>query len=300
MGSDRLPFNFPRLVNRFAWAFYLAAALLLYSLGVAVAAYLGRAPGSGIFLLGLGWVYGLLLFTYFAYLYFDLRTAAANLGRQFFGFLPWRSGMMVGIVVSATLAASFTLMLVQLGVLTQEIWLLMLLAVAGAVLYALPPARWATSGYGELMVSVLLAAGIPALGFMLGFGGYHRFLAMIAFPLAALHLSMTIALSLPTYTTLQKYEIKTLLMRMGWENSMMAHNLLILSAFLLIVVASLFGFPRFAMLPSLLIFPLGGFQIWYMLRIADGARPNWNALTISAVSLFAIPVYIFMLAFWTR
>lgn len=295
-----MAFDVPRLMSRYSWLLYLVVSLLLYALGTSIAAYFGRAPEAGVFLLGLGWVFCLVLFTYFAYRYFDLRAAAENLGRQYFGFLAWRPAMMIGLVLTATLAASFTLMLLQLGLLTQEIWLLMLLSVAGACLYALPPVRLATSGYGELLVSVLVSAGIPALAFMLAFGSYQRFLAMIAFPLSALYLAMTIALGLPTYAAQQKYEIKTLLMRMGWENSMSAHNLLILSAFLLLAVASLFGFPRFALFPSLLVFPLGGFQIWYMMRIAAGMRPNWNALAISAAALFVLPVYIFTLAFWTR
>ncbi len=295
-----MTFNFPGLLRRFSWLFYLVAATLLYTLGVGVASYLGGLPQPGIFLLGLGWIYCLILFTYFSYRHFDIRAAADNLGREFFGFLPWRTAMLAGIVLTATLAASASISLIQIGVLTQELGILMLLGVAGACLYTLPPARLATSGYGELLVSVLLSAVVPAIGFMLFFGSYHRFLAMLAFPLTALHLAMTIALGLPTYATQQKYEIKTILMRMGWENSMTVHNLLILSAFLLIAVASLFGFPRFALFPSLLIFPLGGFEIFLMMRIAAGVRPNWNALAISAVALFSIPIYIFSLAFWTR
>ena len=292
--------DFSRIIRNFVWLFYLIASLLLFALGAAVAAYLGSGPEGHIFLLGLGWVFSMVLFTYFAYRYFDLRLAAARLGRKFFGFLPWRTGMMIGIVVSATLTASMSLMLLQLGVLTQEIWFLMLLIVAGACLYALPPARLAVSGYGELLIAVMLSAGVPALSFMLFYGGYQRFLAMIAFPLAALHLAMNIALDLPEYGTQQKYEMRTLLMRLGWENGMSAHNLLILSAFLLIAVASVLGFPRFALYPSLLVFPLGGFEIYYMMRIAAGIKPNWNALVLSAVSLFILPIYIFALAFWTR
>jgi 1,4-dihydroxy-2-naphthoate octaprenyltransferase len=172
--------------------------------------------------------------------------------------------------------------------------------VAGACLYALPPARWAQSGYGELLVSVMLGAGVPALAFMLHFGGYHRYLAMIAFPVGALHLAMLVAVSLPGYATQQKYEIRTIVTRMGWETAMTSHNLLILGAFLLLAVAVLFGFPRFAFYPALLALPLGILNIVYMQRIAGGIKPNWNALAASAAALYSLTVYFMSLAFWTH
>jgi 1,4-dihydroxy-2-naphthoate octaprenyltransferase len=288
------------LISRFLWLSYLAAGVLLYLLGSGIAQHLGAFPEPGIFFLGLLWVICLQLFTYYLYRYFDIRAAADNLGRKLFGFLPWRNAMLTGVVVSATLTASATFVLLQQGVITQGIWLLMLLGVAGACVYTIPPARWVSSGYGELLLSVMVGAGIPALGFMLPFGGYHRYLAMIAFPLAALHLVMVIALTMPAYATQQKYEIKTLLTRMGWENAMMTHNLLILGAFFLIAVAALFNFPRFALYPALLALPLGLLQVYYMYRIGGGLKPNWTALGISSIALFVLTVYFLSLAFWTH
>ena len=89
-------------------------------------------------------------------------------------------------------------------------------------------------------------------------------------------------------------------MRMGWEMGMTANNLLVLRAFLLIAVSALFRFPSFAMYPTLLVLPLAVFEVYSMLRIAAGDRPNWNLLTVSAVFLFLLPAYIRALAFWTH
>lgn len=292
--------DLPALFARLSWLLYLLVSLMLYTLGTGIARYLGAQTHAGVYLLGLLWVFSMVLFTSFAHRYFDLRAAAENLGREVFNFLPWRSAMLLGVLLSATLAASAALMLIQLGVLSQSAWMLMLLIVLGACLYALPPARAADSGYGELLLSVLLGAGAPAVSFMLLFRGYHPYLAMVGFPLTALHLSMLIALSFPTYASQQKYGRKTLLVRMGWENGMMAHNLLILSAFLLIVLSAVFNFPNFAMFPTLLVLPLGLLEIYYMMRIAAGVPPNWNALAVSAAALFTLPIYILTLAFWTH
>lgn len=295
-----MPIDLPRVLGRFAWAANLVSAGLLYALGAGIAQYLGADLRTDVYLLGYAWTAALVLFTWFTYRYFDLRLAAENLGRKLFRAVPWRIAVLSGALLAGTLAAWATLLLLRLGVITQGIWVLMLLGVAGACLYTLPPARWVNSGYGELVLSVMIGAGIPALAFMLLFGGYQRYLAMIAFPLSALHLSLLIALSLPGYATQQKYEIPTIATRMGWESVMTTHNLLILGAFLLLAVAVLFDFPRFAFYPALLALPLGVLEIVYMQRIAAGGKPNWNALAVSALALFVLPVYFMALAFWTH
>jgi len=292
--------DIPGLLGRFAWATNLVSAGLLYALGAGIAQHLGARLRGDVFYLGLAWTASLILFTYFTYRYFDWRAAAENLGRKLFRALPWRTVMLSGVIVTATLTAWATFILLRLEALTQGIWILMLLGVVGACLYTFPPARWVNSGYGELLISVMIGAGIPALAFMLQYGGYQRYMAMVAFPIGALHLSMLIALNLPGYARQQKYEIPTLATRMGWESAMTTHNLLILSAFLLLAVAVLFNFPRFAFYPAMLSLPLGLLEIYYMLRIASGIKPNWNALALSAISLFALPAYFLALAFWTH
>lgn len=295
-----MPLDLPRIFARFAWALYMALGTLYYLLGVGIAQYLGSRLQLGFLFLGLLWVLSLILFVFFLYRHFDERTGGENLGRLVLGFLPWKQAMLTGAVVAATVAASAVLVLIQQAALPQGVGFLMVLGVVGASLYAVPPARLATSGYGELLLAVLLGAGVPALGFMLQSGGYQRLLAMVAFPLAALLLAMQIALSLPGFATQQKYEINTLLRRMGWENAMLLHNLLILAAFLLVAIAWIFDFPSFAVYPLLAVFPLGLLEVYYMLRIAGGMKPNWNALAVFAAALAALPAYVLALAFWTH
>jgi hypothetical protein len=70
--------------------------------------------------------------------------------------------------------------------------------------------------------------------------------------------------------------------------------------YLLLLVARSLGFPGFATLAGLLTLPVGLFQIWQMRAIANGARVNWNALTIGAVALFAALSYLLAYAFWTH
>lgn len=81
---------------------------------------------------------------------------------------------------------------------------------------------------------------------------------------------------------------------------MTLHNLLIFSNFILLGVALLYGMPLSIGLPPLLLFPLGFFQIWYMNRIAAGARPNWRLLTLTAVLLFGLTAYLIAFSYWIR
>jgi hypothetical protein len=50
----------------------------------------------------------------------------------------------------------------------------------------------------------------------------------------------------------------------------------------------------------ILVLPFGLFQIWQMNRIADGVKPNWNLLLLSAISTFSLAAYILTYAFWTH
>ena len=65
-------------------------------------------------------------------------------------------------------------------------------------------------------------------------------------------------------------------------------------------LAVAFGLPLMIALPAFLTFPLGLLQIWQLRRIADGAKPNWTALTLNALVIFAVTAYLLAYSFWTR
>jgi len=81
---------------------------------------------------------------------------------------------------------------------------------------------------------------------------------------------------------------------------MILHNILILSAFLLLGLAATFGLPLAIVLPALIPLPLGLLQIWQMRRIDAGAKPNWTTMGFTAVILFASVAYLLAFTFWTR
>ena len=74
----------------------------------------------------------------------------------------------------------------------------------------------------------------------------------------------------------------------------------VLVGFFLFGLALTFGLPLLIALPVFIALPLGILQIWQMRRIADGARPNWNAVKVTSAALFFMSAYLLLFGFWTR
>jgi 1,4-dihydroxy-2-naphthoate octaprenyltransferase len=191
-------------------------------------------------------------------------------------------------------------MLIRAIGLSPPLLLVMVLIFLGAFFYSIPPVRLIESGYGELTTSIVVASLVPAFAYILQSGELHRLIAMSTFPLIALHMAMMLAFQLPDYANDLKFEKLTLMVRVGWERGITFHNVLILVAYLLIGLAMLFGYPLPIAFSALLSLPLGLFQIWYVNRIAAGAKPNWNVLGILAVLVFGVTAYLLTFSFWTR
>jgi 1,4-dihydroxy-2-naphthoate octaprenyltransferase len=287
---------------------FLVGAALVYALGVGIAHYLGVTIDWNAYLLGQAWVTIMQLGAHYLNEYFDKPVDEQNPNRTPFSGgsgalgedrLP-RATALIAAVVSMSVLASLTVIVIRFVSPAPAIYFLMLIAFIGSVAYSVPPMRLASSGYGELVTSIMVANLVPAFAFILQAGEFHRLLAMATFPLTALHLAMMLSFEFPDFATDLKFEKRTLLVRMGWRNAMTLHNLLILSAYLLLGLAMLLGLEFFIGLPALLTLPLGLLQIWQMRRIAGGARPNWTALTLNGVALFGAAAYLLTFSFWTR
>jgi 4-hydroxybenzoate polyprenyltransferase len=87
---------------------------------------------------------------------------------------------------------------------------------------------------------------------------------------------------------------------MGCENAMLLHNLMILVSFLLVLVAASFGYPWPIAIAALIPLPLGILQIWQMRQIAQGKKPNWLALALNGLIVFAAVAYMQAFSFWVR
>jgi 1,4-dihydroxy-2-naphthoate octaprenyltransferase len=287
---------------------FLLGAILLYALGAGIAHYLGTIITWGLFWIGLVWVLLLQLSAHYLNEYYDAPFDQGNENRTPFsggsgalgpGKLPRRTAL-IAALTTLTFLASLTVLVIARWQISALSLLIMGLAFLGAFFYSVPPVALERSGYGELTTSILVAFLLPGYAFSLQTGEFHRLVAMTGFPLVTLHLAMMVSFEFPDYFSDVKHEKHTLLVRLGWQNGIMLHNILVLTTFLLVGLALSFRMPLFAALPAFLPLPLGLLQIWQYRRLSTGSKPNWTALTLNGLALFAAMAYLFAYSFWTH
>lgn len=290
--------------------YLLFAGLIPVLLGVGIARYLGHSLDSNVLWFGLFWVLSVQLGAQYLNEYFDLYVDTDPESRTTFfggsqvlgtgqGKLPRRTAL-VAAMGALTVAGAFTLMLIWDQRLGFNATLLMFLIFLSALAYSMPPLRLARSGYGELVLALSFGFLIPAFSFGLQTGEAHRLVAMSALPLVLIIIPAIVAISFPTYSNDLKHKRQNLLQKIGWQNSMVVHNTLILLAYLSLAAEMFMGFPRSVGLTVFASFPLGLLQIWLMRRVAGGAKPVWLAVTFNAVAMVALMSFLFVFVFWTR
>ncbi|MBN2502159.1 MAG: prenyltransferase [Anaerolineales bacterium] len=286
----------------------LVPSVMQYLLGIGIARYLGTPLDLDMVINGMLWIVALQLAVHYLYEYFKVPANPAitnpppdvstilGAGEE---MLPRSTALLSGATM-LTAVALLAFGFISTGQLNMALGLFMLLMFVGGLAIVVPPFRLANSGYGELTAAILISNFIPAFALLLVSGDLNRLLAMTTFPLTLLFLAAVLVMAFPLYGRDLKYERHNLLMNIGWENGMLFHNLFILSAFVLLGVASFLGLPSPIALPGFIPLPLGLLQIWFMRRIASGVKPNWRWLQISAVLLFISMNYFLAFAFWTR
>jgi 1,4-dihydroxy-2-naphthoate octaprenyltransferase len=299
-----------RLFIQLSRPIYVLSAVLLYILGIGIAHYLSGQVNWTSFFLGLAWIVFSLLGTQYLNEYFDPTIMhedptwkhtpfSGGSGAIGVGRLPRQVALWAGLTC-LTITASLTVLLIQkLGISIVGILILGLIFL-GEFLYAIPPFRLVSSGYGELVMSIIVIGMFPALAFLLQGHDFHRLLIMVAFPLTTLHIAMLLALEFPDYASDLKQGKRPAIVRIGWQRGMIIHNILILVSFVILGAAFVFGLPLSVGWPVIFVLPIGLFQIWMMNRIADGAKPNWNLLVLVSISTFGLTTYLLTFAFWTH
>ena len=292
---------------RIARPLYLLGGVLFYALGVGIARYLGNPVNWGLVILGQIWVTIFQLGFHFLITYFHHPQIIGAPNR--IQINDDREGKAQYIRVDLILSAAFTAFAVAaiLGLLflwwikvSGVVFMIMGLMIIFVITLVVPPFQIIKTGYGDLLQAILVANLIPGIAFSLQYGELHRLVAMSTFPLTLLYLSTQLAQQFQSYGNNILKNKTTLLTIMGWERGMMLHNLLILIAYFLFGVAMLFGLSPRVTLPVFFVLPLGIFQIWYMTRIAAGAKPNWRLLNSTAIFVLGLTTYLLAFSYWIR
>ncbi len=315
-----------RALARAARIWSLLAGVLLYALGGGIVHYLGYIIDWPVYWLGQGAVTLLQLSMFMLREYFDRatqppfeplrppvrrRAPPSNLAPagetdpdalqpegEVEAILVPRIIFLQVAAASLTIGAVVTVLLYAGHKLNPPAFVFMGIAFLLGLAYAVPPLRLVYSGYGELILSILVANLFPALAFMLQVGSLHRLLAMLTFPLTLLYLAAELARSLRHYFVDSRENRHTMLVRLGWQRGMTLHNALIAFAYVALAVSLVSGLPWRLTYPGLLSLPVAVFQIWQMNSIAGGAKPRWNLLGYTAMATIGLAAYFINLALW--
>ena len=297
-----------RLFIRLSRPWFLLGGILFYGLGAGIAHYLGAAIDWNLYFLGQVWVTLMQLSIHYLNEYFDSTADVDNPNRTLFsggsgalgeGKLPRPVALWASMACLTVIASLTVILIVRIGF-DPLVFMILALGFFGGILYSVPPIQLASSGYGELVTSFLVANLIPSLAYVLQVGELHRLVAMATFPLTFQHMSMMLAFELPDYGTDIRHLKRTLMVRVGWESGIVLHNILLLGAYVILAISVFSGLPLQVAIPVFLTLPLALFQVWQMNRISSGARPNWSLLGFVALMIVGLSAYLLGFAFWTR
>jgi 1,4-dihydroxy-2-naphthoate octaprenyltransferase len=297
-----------RLFIQLSRPLYVLSAILVYLLGISLNHYLTGLIDWRSLLYGLIWIILLLLAGQYLNEYFDPQALAQSTSRKHTPFSgvtgaigPGKLARPVALwagLACLAFAASITIRILPFLLNKQAVLFIYGIMFFAELFYALPPFRLVSSGYGELLLSITIVAFVPAIAFLMQGHGMHRLLVLSVFPLTTLHISMLLALEFPDYAADNLQEKRNALTRVGWQRGMLFHNVLLLLSFVLFAMAFILGLPLSVAWPIVFVLPIALYQVWLMNRIAEGAKPNWNMLTLISIATFILSTYILTFSFW--
>lgn len=304
MNEDRTPSNRQSLFSLLKpWEFLLG--ILFYLLGAGVNNYLGKVINWNSLALGLMIIILLIIAKSSLWLCFLRASQGYSIQRINNRIKKSESekslinqmgvSLLVG-VTAITTSVILVISLLQSHFLSFQGVLFLLLISVLLLMVTLFEKKLA--GYIEIIQSFVIAVFIPAFGFLLQGRDLHRLVVLLSFPLALLLLSQQIASSLRDYGEEMKYGMHSLIGRMGWQRGMSLHNMLILVSYFLLVFETFVGLPWSIAWRLLLTLPVGLYQIWQMIKIASGVKPNWKLLELNSKATIGIIAYLAFIAMW--
>jgi len=279
---------------------HLLFAALTYALGAGIARYLGVAIHWPAFWLGLLAVLALQAAPPLLLEYFRLPLTPRLPDETARQRERYRTLILQVSYAALTLSGTAILTLFLTRSLNLSAGILFTLNLLLLIAWAIPPARLAETGYGELALAFVLATLIPAIAFLLQADEFHRLLPLTAFPLTLLALAYFLVADFPTFASDQKLGRRTLLSRLTWQRAVSIHHVLILAAFLLFAATPLVGVPWALVWPVFLTLPFATVQVIWLQRIANGGRTLWRFFVPLAAAVFGLTVYLLALTLWIR
>ncbi|MBN2676677.1 MAG: hypothetical protein JXR32_01280 [Anaerolineaceae bacterium] len=275
---------------------------MMFGLGTSIADYLGYRLDGWRILLGLVTVWLILSSSWTLYAYFELiargtqpfsnRKEAKN-GQVY----PSPQTLLTGVIVLLTFSVAFGYTLSRSATNPGLVVLMLVGLILSSVLFYGQP-RMVFSGYGELIQALFICNLVPAFAFSIHAPETHPSLLPVTFPLVLIFLGITLTLELERFASDSKQGRQSLLIRLGWQRGIPLQHILILTGFVLLAAAPLFGVAWRLVWPALMAFPVVILEIWLVNRVALGLPPRWPILRITAWVAVILPTYLLAITFW--
>jgi 1,4-dihydroxy-2-naphthoate octaprenyltransferase len=274
----------------------LLASVFCYLLGAGIARYLGEIIRFKEFWIGLIYILLLMGSGFFLQVYFDpKRLSNASMSED--GLRKNSQNLLAGLsLMAAGSVLAYLLFLSAGNNITSSLFLALIFFVV--LLYAVPPAKLAWRGYGDLVLILLAANIVTALAYTIQTGSMHGMIPMISLPLTAFLMAMVISTGLNGYLNAMISGEKNLVIMLGWKLAMDLHDWLILIGYALIGFAFFRGFSWNLIWPAFLSLPFFLFSIFEIHRIKEGIKPRWQLLTFSGFAGPGIMLYGLLFRLW--
>jgi len=147
--------------------------------------------------------------------------------------------------------------------------------------------RLSGTGFGELVVALMVSLLVPSLGYQLQAGNFGYFVVLATAPLFAINWMMLVFFEFPDVETDRAVGKRTLLVRLGCRRGQVLVTTITLGAFGLIALLSITVLPKPAAL-ALFAVPIALITIVLASQAVEGRKKHYSWLTFSAVALYAI------------
>ena len=279
----------------------MVCATLMFFLGSAIANFLGRKLSWSLFSIGLFLITAIQLSDSIISVFIQSSMVKLrNDNKQQNKKADRKLILLAGLVIILTLDAVLIVLLSQTQQLNLTAWVLLLIILIVSILRSSPVVNNMISPYSEIIEGILIVGLVPAFSLVLQTNELHRLLMTSTIPLLFVYFASRLASGFSLYAQDLKAAKRSMLIVIGWQRGIFLHNLFLLLGFLALGFATLFGLPWAIVWPVLLTLPLALFQIWQLLRISQGGKPNWRLLKISAHTLFGVTSYMLIFAFITN
>jgi 1,4-dihydroxy-2-naphthoate polyprenyltransferase len=286
--------------------FFLLGGLLLYLIGVSIAASTGIKFDPLQFVIGLLLVSSIQLMVHLANEYFDREVDRSPDGNK--TWFTGGSGVLstntfnpeVALKAALTCGAFSIILLVVIAFQNPWLALLGVLEIVTAWFYSAPPIRLVSRGLGELVASLILCFFVPFTGIVL----QNRSMAIpslliqISLPLTLISMAMLIAFEFPDIQADTANEKRTLTVRLGIDRAAWLHHGLVVLAFL--IMGGYSPSTPEGMAGRLVYFalPLAAWQIYRVSWQIRHPQSGFPVLTLGAVGLFGLTGFLWLLGFW--